>query len=308
MKARWALLSIGAATLVTQLLTGSPARATADAGTAPVVLSEAPAAAAAGGSATSFALDLPKDAACRGDSADDGYRVQSFMIPADVDPASLEFGSQGPKPQATGTAFRQPLYATTSSPFVNEHTANVDEPTDLAVIVDVPSFNLAVFKLGDIPPGAYAVGLACTKGTGKLVVDRHWKAVLDVRALASDLPAGVSWTARARAATAATAGETGRSGSGATASRPSIQHVNSSEVDAGASAGTGAAVASRVVAERKPTGGPPSFSIPAFGLLSWSLVTEGSPAAFGWLLVIAATGRILFVSLRQPVRNPAPAA
>src|SRR5262245_42325291 len=50
-----------------------------------------------GGSATTFNFKLPTDAACTGDG-NAGYRVQSFMVAASVDPSTLVYGELGPDP------------------------------------------------------------------------------------------------------------------------------------------------------------------------------------------------------------------
>src|SRR5262245_682957 len=44
-----------------------------------------------GGSGAPFALRLPDGSTCPGDSANDNWRVDSFMVPSSVDPATLEF-------------------------------------------------------------------------------------------------------------------------------------------------------------------------------------------------------------------------
>ena len=51
-----------------------------------------------GGSRTAFALRLPNGASCPGDSADDGYRVNSFVVPATVRVEDIAFDGQGPTP------------------------------------------------------------------------------------------------------------------------------------------------------------------------------------------------------------------
>ena len=48
-----------------------------------------------GGSATPFTLRLPDGAACPGDSANDGYRVNSYMVPLDVDPTTVTYLNAG---------------------------------------------------------------------------------------------------------------------------------------------------------------------------------------------------------------------
>ena len=49
-----------------------------------------------GGSATPFGLRLPEGAACQGDSADDSYRVEAFLVPEGTDPGSVVYGELAP--------------------------------------------------------------------------------------------------------------------------------------------------------------------------------------------------------------------
>jgi hypothetical protein len=154
---------------------------------------------AGGGSATAFALRLPVGAACTGDSASGNYRVQSYMVPAAVDPVSLTFDSQGPVPQGTGAAFRQPLYDTSTRAYVNIQTDIATVPGGGGTISQVPTFNLAVFVPDGpslVPEGTYNLGLACTLGpAGPRQLDRLWNAQIAVSAESADTPAGIRWSA-----------------------------------------------------------------------------------------------------------------
>ncbi|MEO7570866.1 MAG: hypothetical protein ABIX10_00360 [Acidimicrobiales bacterium] len=118
-----------------------------------------------GNSGTTFTLRLPAGAACGGDSANDGYRVQSYMVPVSVDPGSLTFNLSGPIPAAVGASFRQPLFDTTGTPYTNAQTANATTPPGPGPIVNIPDFNYGtVFVPGNIPAGQYNLGIACTLG------------------------------------------------------------------------------------------------------------------------------------------------
>jgi hypothetical protein len=155
-----------------------------------------------GGSATAFGLALPEGAACTGDSAGGNYRVQSYMVPASVSPASLTFDSMGPVPQGTGADFRQPLYDTTRKPYVNALTDIATAPGGPGTISQIPAFSLAVFADAPdltgpqiIPPGSYNLGIACTHGpAGPDQLDRFWNIRFDVAADPADRPLGLRWT------------------------------------------------------------------------------------------------------------------
>lgn len=118
-----------------------------------------------GDSGTTFTLRLPAGASCTGDSANDGYRVQSYMVPESVDPSTLTFNGAGPVPLGMGASFRQPLYDINGSGFVDQQTANASSPGGPGPILAPPDFNFgAVFVPGNIPSGTYNLGIACTLG------------------------------------------------------------------------------------------------------------------------------------------------
>lgn len=150
-----------------------------------------------GGSATKFALSPPVGAACTGDSATAGYRVQSYIVPASVDPSTLTFDSNGPVPAGTGVALRQPLFAT-STPFVNRTTAVAATAGGDGLLVGLPEFSFAVFAPTGaqvVPPGIYNVGYACTLGPASATqLDKYWNVQLTFAADPNDLPAGITFT------------------------------------------------------------------------------------------------------------------
>ncbi|MGE3620003.1 MAG: hypothetical protein AB7L84_06025 [Acidimicrobiia bacterium] len=146
-----------------------------------------------GGSTTPFTFDLPDGAACPGDSADDNYRVDGYMVAADVDPATVEFDGLGPTPVAYGgdhAAFRMTLYETGSASFASALTDDAEEPGDPGVILGLPHFSFEVYAPGDVPPGRYKVGIACT-----LVrkVSTLWENEIEVTVAADDQPAQIRW-------------------------------------------------------------------------------------------------------------------
>ena len=117
-----------------------------------------------GGSTTEFSLELPSGAQCPGDSAFEGWRVNSYMVPEVVDVARLTYDGLGPAPAglADYERFRQPLYDVGTSPYASALTAAVQEQGDPGLIVDIPTFTLGVYSSGDVPAGRYHVGIACT--------------------------------------------------------------------------------------------------------------------------------------------------
>ena len=154
-----------------------------------------------GGSATPFALTPPDGAACTGDSATDGYRVQTYIVPVGVSPATLTFDSNGPTPNGTGANLRLPLFATTGTPIIDRTTAVATSPGSGGLITGIPTINFAVFGLSGptvVPAGQYNIGFACTLGNpGPNQVDRYWNVVLTFAATPNDVPSGISWTVAA---------------------------------------------------------------------------------------------------------------
>lgn len=147
-----------------------------------------------GGSATAFALSPPLGAACSGDSATGGFRVQTYMVPSSVDPGTLTFGLAGPLPAGSGTNYRQPLFTSAGSSWVNKTTG-----VTTGQLIGLPVLSFAwVADVGGItylPAGTYNVGFACTNGGASATqLDRYWNTQLTIAASAADVPAGLAWT------------------------------------------------------------------------------------------------------------------
>ncbi|MDP2292129.1 MAG: hypothetical protein Q8M22_13140 [Actinomycetota bacterium] len=156
-----------------------------------------------GGSATAFALAPPEGAACSGDSATGGYRVQTYMVPASVDPDTLTFGLTGPIPSATGVNYRQPLYTSAGSSWVNKTTA---VNTGLLIGLPILSFEwIGTDGTTVLPAGTYNLGYACTKGAASATqLDKYWNVQFTVAAAAADVPAGLTWSVSAAVPTTTT--------------------------------------------------------------------------------------------------------
>lgn len=190
------MLTLGAATALDG--PGNRAQAAIDGGPALVVgppgtTSGVPL--TSGGSATNFALQLPAGAACAGDSASGGYRVQSYVVPAAVDPNTLTFAAQGPEPIGTGADFRQPLFTLATTRFVNITTGVATTPGGGGPVASTPAFNFAYLGAAGptlLPPGTYNVGLACTLGQGP--IETFWNVQMTFAADPADAPAGLTWT------------------------------------------------------------------------------------------------------------------
>ncbi len=140
-----------------------------------------------GASSTVFTLRLPDGAACPGDSADDDFRIQSFVVPADVDPGDLTYEST--KPAGDGL---WALYAVTSDPFVQGLTAMALDPGDPGLIDGLPAFDFAVFPPGTLAEGVNHIGIACTRFNETI---RYWDTDIVLTNTPEDEPAQLTWVA-----------------------------------------------------------------------------------------------------------------
>lgn len=276
------------------------------------------AALAGGTSATPFSIALPVGAACTSDSANAGYRVQSYMVPARVNPNTLTFGSVGPLPTGTGTSFRQPLFGITSDPFVNQQTANADKPGGPGYVINIAAFNFSVFKPGDVAPGTYNVGIACTKGPASPAqLHSLWNVQIAIAADASDKPAGIGWKststepapaavspaatggrAAAAAPTPRAAASTGTDGSATPAAAPA-------PTSTGAVAPVAVAATTSTASAPEPgpkrAGGPPTptpLLLESSRLVS--LPAGSATSVVVWFLLVLIFGRMAILLGRRP--------
>lgn len=163
-----------------------------------------------GGSRTAFRVKLPNGAACRGDSARAGYRVQTYLVPATIDPGGLAFDATGPSP--VEGEFRAPLYDTTANQgsHVNQLTVEASPAGGPGTIIQpLPAFDFAVFDPAfgfPFTPGVYNVGVACTLGPpSPTQQDKHWNTVMRVTADPTDPgPAKIRWETISAAGSTAT--------------------------------------------------------------------------------------------------------
>jgi hypothetical protein len=138
-----------------------------------------------GGSATVFTLRLPDGASCPGDSANDQYRVQSFIVPSADDPGIFTYGSI--KPDGEG---RWALYGVDTRPFVHALTERNDGAGLPGRIGGLPPLSFAVFPPGELPEGAYRIGVACTRFRK---TERYWDTELMLLTGPDDEPGQLRW-------------------------------------------------------------------------------------------------------------------
>jgi hypothetical protein len=120
----------------------------------------------------------PTNAYCPGDSATDGYRVQTFLTPASVDPATLTYDVTGPIVPAADAA-QQPytwsLFSINQTQYIAYNTSvnpkGFIDPTQFPFALDILS--------GLLPTGDYLVGIACSKNG---ITETYWEQPITITA------------------------------------------------------------------------------------------------------------------------------
>jgi hypothetical protein len=141
---------------------------------------------AGGVSSTVFTLTVPDGAVCPGDSANDQWRLQSFVVPATVDPAELTFGGNDPVGDGNWS-----LYGASTSPYVDELTEPNTMPGQPGRIPSIPALSFAVFPPDTLPDGEYRIGLACTLLREPAI---FWDTRLEVVSDPDDEPGRMRWS------------------------------------------------------------------------------------------------------------------
>ncbi len=143
------------------------------------------------GAEISFTVSSPNNV-CPGDSATGNFRWQTYMVPASVDAATLTYNSASGVIPPAGVTFAWPMYAFTGQdPVVNGNTA-----VSTGQITNVPSLGFGVYGPGDVEPGQYKVGLACSKPPAPgqpAATERYWQQTITVTASATGGPGQFTW-------------------------------------------------------------------------------------------------------------------
>lgn len=249
-----------------------------------------------GGSALPLVLTLPNGAACTGDSASGGYRVQTFMVPASVDLETLRFGSNGPVKPAGAEGIWYPLFSTASNPLVNLLTDVATTPSGPGTISGLPLVDFAVYSPGDLPAGDYAVGVACTLGnqSAEDQLDRFWVVQMTFADDTED-PAGVAWTATTFQQPTTTTTTTDGDGDTTTTTAPGSSTTSTTPASTSSTtAGSGSSTSISGTGGGSGTAtssGSGTSSLPATGASSWLLV--------GWAFVLLVAGRMAWLFSRR---------
>ncbi len=148
------------------------------------------------GGSGAFTMQLPAGAACQGSGAS-GYRWESFIVSATVDPATLTW-ADGPNPISGALVSR--LYSTIGDPVSTKQPGS----SPLGLISNIPQTSLGG-TLGSLPVGDYKIGIACQLSGA---TQEFWVANITVTANAQDTPLGIQWDIAAPTTTTTTTAPT----------------------------------------------------------------------------------------------------
>jgi hypothetical protein len=125
-----------------------------------------------GDSNTVFSVRLPEGSTCPGDSANDDWRVQTFVVPASTDVGRLRYGATRPQGD-----FMYALYTTEGRPFAQVLLNQNPTPGQPGDILPMPALSFAPFTPDLLPVGRYTIGVACSYyETG----ERYWDAQIEL--------------------------------------------------------------------------------------------------------------------------------
>jgi len=137
-------------------------------------------------STAAFRLRLPQGATCAGDSANEDYRVQTFLVPADTDLSTLKYRSRSPDGNDLYRALKYVDGEVATQAVLNQNAG----PGQAALILDprLP-FTFAHYGEGTFPPGRWSIGVACTPLDWN--VDKYWNAEVLLEAAPDVVPGGL---------------------------------------------------------------------------------------------------------------------
>jgi hypothetical protein len=187
-------LTAGAAVAATALGLGAPA-AFAETDHVP----GATLSATSGGSATTFTVNTPSGAFCPGDTATQGYSVNSYLVPDHSPEIYPTVNYPGGTPTGPGNVVYDDLTAPDFTPYVSEQTQPAVAPATTGLL---PSPALLTFGAYGgffgppgpgifLSPGIYDVGLACADKNGN--VTDTWNVQVQFFSSQSD-PGGFTWS------------------------------------------------------------------------------------------------------------------
>jgi len=140
-----------------------------------------------GDSTSAFTFRLPEGASCPGDSANDDWRVSTFLVPADTNLDTLMYQALRPD----GEAYRSLRYLD-GDIFVMEMTNPNPGPGEPGLVNQIPPLTMAWYETGTLAPGPYKMGIACTDAVG--AVERYWDTDVELTVALDVEPGGLRWS------------------------------------------------------------------------------------------------------------------
>jgi len=164
------------------------------------IVSETREALTAGNGSTVFGLLLPSGATCPGDSRNDQWRVQTFIVPADVDPGTLRYNSIGPEGDSMYA-----LYGLDTNPITAVLTGPNGAPGLPGLIIGLRAASFEIFPPGTLADGTYKIGVACSYFGDTAI---FWDTEFQISRDPEDKPAEIRWEVTSSAAGAISVIET----------------------------------------------------------------------------------------------------
>ena len=142
-----------------------------------------------GDGSTPFFIVVPDRATCPGDSANDQWRVHSFLVPEADDVLPLWFGSTGPEPP--WEASRYPMFENQNGlPLSQMMLARNASPGLPGVVEQSGETSLRVHAENGIVSGRYRIGIACAYFRQ---TTQFWDLVIEVTAASDNEPTDLKW-------------------------------------------------------------------------------------------------------------------
>ena len=160
-----------------------------DSGEVVIVVADDPSKALTSGDGTTpFLVRMPDGAVCPGDSFNDQWRIQSFMVSSETDVGTLSYGVIGPEGPQQLALFGADPAASSFANILTPANAVAGQPGSINT---PPPFSLAVAAGELIPSGGYRIGIACTYFGATAL---YWDTEIEVTRAATGEPSDLSWT------------------------------------------------------------------------------------------------------------------
>jgi hypothetical protein len=141
-----------------------------------------------GDSNTQFLIRVPADASCPGDSQNDNYLVQTFVVPSGTDIGSVRYRDIGPIGENHVALFTASADQSSMSNIVLDANSAAGQP---GRIRQLPPATFYPFPAGTLAPGDYEIGIACTYFVH---TSRYWHTQINIAADPSVQPGEFTWT------------------------------------------------------------------------------------------------------------------